>query len=87
MVLLVKGIWLNYAIGWGTRRAAAPPATCSASSTKGVYIPATAAGAPNVTTECQINVVFNVNATTYFGENIYIIGSSDGRLPERLSLN
>ncbi|KAK0119451.1 hypothetical protein ONS95_010900 [Cadophora gregata] len=61
---------------WNTRRIAPSPSTCSSSSTTGVYIPATAAGAPNVTTSCQISIVFNVNASTYFGENIYVSGSS-----------
>ncbi|XMA18144.1 hypothetical protein WAI453_010935 [Rhynchosporium graminicola] len=50
--------------------------TCKGTSTLGSYIPAVAAGAPNVTTPCQINVVFNVNASTYFGENVYVVGSS-----------
>ena len=67
----------QYPPTWETRRAAPLPATCSAGSTPGVYIPATAAGAPNVTTSCQINVNFNVNASTYFGENIYVVGSAD----------
>jgi glucoamylase len=67
----------NYPPSWGARKAAAPPAACAAGSTQGVYVPATAAGAPNVTSSCQINVVFDVNATTYFGENLYVIGSSD----------
>ncbi|KAH6676308.1 1, 4-alpha-D-glucan glucohydrolase [Halenospora varia] len=62
---------------WGTRQAAPAPASCAASSTPGKYVPATAAGAPNVTSSCQVNVVFNVNASTYYGENIYIIGSTD----------
>ncbi|TVY86551.1 Glucoamylase P [Lachnellula willkommii] len=63
---------------WGSRNAFTPPATCSTSSlsTKGIYVPATAAGAPNVTSSCQVNVVFNVNASTYFGENLYVIGSA-----------
>lgn len=43
--------------------------------TKGVYAPAIAAGAPNVTVPCQIKVRFEVTATTYYGENIYVIGS------------
>jgi len=67
----------NYPSSWGSRKAAAPPATCASSSTQGVYVPAIAAGAPNVTSSCQINVAFNVNASTYYGENIYVIGSSD----------
>lgn len=61
---------------WNTRRITPAPATCAGTSTPGVYVPATAAGAPNVTTSCQINIVFNVNASTYFGENIYVSGSS-----------
>lgn len=67
----------QYPASWGTRQAAPAPATCAGTSTKGVYVPALAAGAPNVTSACQINVVFDVNATTYFGENIYIIGNTD----------
>ena len=43
--------------------------------TKGVYAPATAAGAPDVSGPCQIKVRFEVTAATYYGENIYVIGS------------
>lgn len=43
--------------------------------TKGVYAPAIAAGAPNVSGPCQIEVRFKVTAATYYGENIYVIGS------------
>jgi glucoamylase len=67
----------QYPPTWGARQAAPAPATCAGTSTPGVYAPAIAAGAPNVTTSCQINVVFDVNATTYFGENIYVIGNTD----------
>jgi glucoamylase len=66
----------QYPASWGSRKAAAPPATCSGTSTQGVYAPATAAGAPNVTSSCQILASFNVNASTYYGENIYIVGST-----------
>ncbi|KAH7411414.1 1, 4-alpha-D-glucan glucohydrolase [Cadophora sp. MPI-SDFR-AT-0126] len=66
----------QYPPSWNTRRIVPSPATCSGTSTPGSYVPATAAGAPNVTTSCQINIVFNVNASTYFGENIYVSGSS-----------
>ncbi|KAI1264227.1 carbohydrate-binding module family 20 protein [Xylariaceae sp. FL1019] len=52
------------------------PETCSSGSTKGVYAPAIAAGAPNVTVECTTNVRFNVNASTYYGENIFVSGNS-----------
>ncbi|RQM05172.1 hypothetical protein DH86_00003182 [Scytalidium sp. 3C] len=67
----------QYPTSWGTRNIVAAPATCSATSTQGVYAPATAAGAPSVNSTCQVNVVFEVNATTYYGENIYAIGSAD----------
>ncbi|PQE10149.1 glycosyl hydrolase family 15 protein [Rutstroemia sp. NJR-2017a WRK4] len=67
----------QYPYSWISNSANTPPATCAASSTPGVYSPATAAGAPNVTSSCQIAVQFNVNASTYFGENIYVIGSTD----------
>ena len=66
----------KYPASWGSNTAAAPPATCSGTSTQGVYAPATAAGAPNVTSSCQILTQFNVNATTYYGENIYVIGNT-----------
>jgi glucoamylase len=52
------------------------PATCQPGSTKGSYAPATAAGAPNVTVGCTSTVLFEVNASTYYGENIYILGNS-----------
>ena len=66
----------QYPASWGSKAAAAPPATCSGTSEQGVYAPAIAAGAPNVTSSCQILAQFNVNATTYFGENIYIVGNT-----------
>ncbi|CAK7207220.1 hypothetical protein SEUCBS139899_010029 [Sporothrix eucalyptigena] len=52
------------------------PATCVASSTDGVYAAATAAGAPNVTATCTSGVLFVVNASTYYGENIYLVGNT-----------
>ena len=39
-----------------------------------MYAPATAAGAPNVTAPCVSTVRFVLNATTYYGENVYITG-------------
>jgi glucoamylase len=41
---------------------------------QGTYAPATAAGAPNVTIPCVSTVRFAVNASTYYGENVYITG-------------
>jgi len=67
----------QYPASWGSRNAASPPETCAGTSTPGSYVPATAAGAPNVTSTCQVNVVFDVNATTYYGENLYVIGNTD----------
>lgn len=52
------------------------PKTCSSDSVAGVYVPATAAGAPNVTIGCTSTVLFVVNASTYYGENIYLTGNS-----------
>lgn len=66
----------QYPASWGSRNAVSSPTTCAASSTSGVYVPAIAAGAPNITSTCQINVIFHVNASTYYGENLYVIGSS-----------
>ncbi|OBT88251.1 hypothetical protein VE02_02771 [Pseudogymnoascus sp. 03VT05] len=63
---------------WGASRASPPPLTCAATSTtQGLYIPALLAGAPNITIGCQIAISLNLNATTYYGENIYAVGSSD----------
>lgn len=44
--------------------------------TKGVYAPATAAGAPNVTAGCTSTVLFEVDAATYYGENVYLLGNT-----------
>ncbi|KAI0441179.1 carbohydrate-binding module family 20 protein [Xylaria telfairii] len=52
------------------------PQQCISGSTKGVYAPATAAGAPDVNVTCTSNVRFEVNATTYFGENVLIAGNT-----------
>ena len=62
---------------WGSNGAVvSPPATCAATSTVGTYVPAIAAGAPNVTSVCTSTVLFVVNATTYYGENIYVAGNT-----------
>ena len=65
----------QYPASWGSKNADAPSETCAGTSAQGVYIPATAAGAPSSNSSCTINVLFAVNATTFFGENIYIIGN------------
>ncbi|KAL3420003.1 Glucoamylase P [Phlyctema vagabunda] len=66
----------QYPETWGVRKVAPAPATCAGSSTLGVYVPATAAGAPNVTTFCTVNIRLEVNASTYFGENLYVVGNT-----------
>jgi glucoamylase len=58
-----------------TKGSASVPSKCASGSTKGVYAPATAAGAPNVTLTCTSNVRFEVNATSYYGENILVAGN------------
>ncbi|KAK3318307.1 Six-hairpin glycosidase-like protein [Apodospora peruviana] len=52
------------------------PETCAPGSVASTYAPATAAGAPNVTIGCTSTVLFVLNATTYYGENIYLAGNS-----------
>lgn len=68
----------EYPRSWTSGASTSLPSTCAASSTAGTYAPALAAGAPNVTvlSTCTSNVLFEVNATTYFGENVYLVGSS-----------
>lgn len=52
------------------------PAVCKAGSVVGTYAPALAAGAPNVTIPCISTVRFALNASTYYGENLYLTGDS-----------
>ena len=66
----------QYPPSWVSSFKSKVPAHCKATSVKGSYYPALAAGAPNVTTSCTSNVLFMVNATTYFGENIYLAGNT-----------
>ncbi|GAP87391.1 putative glycosyl hydrolase family 15 [Rosellinia necatrix] len=53
-----------------------PPQCVAGSTTKGAYAPATAAGAPDVNVTCTVNVRFEVNATTYYGENVLVAGNT-----------
>lgn len=67
----------QYPRSWITgKQSTALPQQCVSGSTKGIYAPATAAGAPDVNTTCTSNVRFEVNATTYYGENILIAGNT-----------
>lgn len=68
----------QYPRTWGTRQAGPlpSPSNCTVPSYTGTYAAATAAGAPNSTIGCSVNILFNLNATTYYGENIYITGNT-----------
>ncbi|KAF2865736.1 family 15 glycosyl hydrolase [Massariosphaeria phaeospora] len=61
---------------WGAPAPPCIPSTCAPGSVPGVYKPATAAGAPPGAGGCTVLVTFNVNASTYFGENVYLSGST-----------
>ncbi|KAF2196784.1 glucoamylase precursor [Delitschia confertaspora ATCC 74209] len=60
---------------WNAPKVPKIPSTCSASSAKGTYVPATGAGAPPGQGGCTVLIAFNLNATTYYGENIYLTGN------------
>ena len=62
---------------WATNTTAHDlPRVCAGTSARGTYAPAVAAGAPDVTANCTSRVLFVVNATTYFGESIYLVGNT-----------
>lgn len=61
---------------WGAPSSPQVPTTCSSGSVKGTYIPAVAAGAPSNASSCTYLVTFNLNATTFYGENVYLFGNS-----------
>lgn len=61
---------------WGAPSNPSVPNTCSAGSVPGVYTPAYAAGAPADAVTCTYLVTFNLNATTFYGENVYLFGNS-----------
>ena len=60
----------QYSESWGSPNATTIPATCAGTSAPGSYAPALAAGAPNVSEACMSPVLFEVNATTVYGENV-----------------
>lgn len=61
---------------WNSKLNLGTAKTCKASSTQGTYAPALMAGAPAVDMSCTVQVTFNVDATTTFGQNIYISGNA-----------
>lgn len=65
-----------YPASWRASSEAPVPSVCGTTTVQGTYVPAIAAGAPNVSNACTVMTTFNVNASTYFGENIYLIGNT-----------
>ncbi|KAF2021144.1 carbohydrate-binding module family 20 protein [Aaosphaeria arxii CBS 175.79] len=61
---------------WNSTEASKMPLVCEGDSVLSLYTPATEAGAPLGAGGCTVIVLFWVNATTYFGENLYLSGSS-----------
>ncbi|KAF2968955.1 hypothetical protein GQX73_g4591 [Xylaria multiplex] len=66
----------QYPPSWVPAKGLTAPQQCTPGSTRGVYAPATAAGAPDVNVTCTSNVRFEVNATSYYGENILVTGNT-----------
>lgn len=66
----------QYPASWNSDTNRGVAKTCQASNgTAGSYAAATVAGAPAVDTSCTVQIQFNVNAPTTFGENVYIAGN------------
>jgi len=65
----------QYPASWLSNTSGPIPSTCEATSAMGTYAAATAAGAPPVSTACTVQVTFAVNASTTFGQNVYISGN------------
>lgn len=66
----------NQVPSWGERYADIVPSVCVATSAQGSYAAATAAGAPPDAGGCTVTVLFDVDASTYYGENIYMTGNT-----------
>lgn len=64
--------------GAGSERANTNITECEATSynSTGTYLPALAAGAPEVDQSCKSEMIFSVLAPTEFGQNIYILGNA-----------
>ncbi|ORY19259.1 1, 4-alpha-D-glucan glucohydrolase [Clohesyomyces aquaticus] len=61
---------------WGAPTGDKVPSSCVASSASGAYAPAVGAGAPPGAGGCTVLVTFNVNASTFYGENVYLTGNT-----------
>jgi glucoamylase len=72
----------DYPPSWGAASALAntnlTSEQCNGTSwnSTGNYTPARAAGAPGVDKSCKSEIIFTVNATTQFGQNVYILGNT-----------
>ncbi|QSZ34432.1 hypothetical protein DSL72_006024 [Monilinia vaccinii-corymbosi] len=65
----------EYPRSWGSASLVAPQ-TCTVTAYEGTYVSGmTDGGAPKPTGPCERDVQFNLTATTYFGENIYVVGN------------
>lgn len=76
---------------WGAPSNPSVPGNCVSGSARGSYAPAVGAGAPADATTCTYLVTFNLNATTFYGENIYLFGNSsdlgDWRVSDALAVS
>ncbi|KAF2646823.1 glucoamylase [Massarina eburnea CBS 473.64] len=61
---------------WGAPSKLARFGTCSPGSITGTYKPAVNAGAPDTAPPCTVLITFNLNATTFYGENLYLFGNT-----------
>ncbi|PVH94434.1 carbohydrate-binding module family 20 protein [Periconia macrospinosa] len=66
----------NAVPSWGAPSNPSSPGTCQPGSITGSYAPALRAGAPEGSPTCTVLLYFNLNATTFYGENIYITGNT-----------
>lgn len=68
----------QYPPSWGANTAAKAPAKCKGTSYSSFenYTPALAAGAKSIPKPCDTEVLFTVNASTAFGQNIYLVGNT-----------
>jgi glucoamylase len=70
-----------YPASWGATSALAntnlTAGQCKGTSynSTGLYTPALAAGAPNITKDCEGEVIFSCLAQTQFGQNVYLLGN------------
>lgn len=65
----------QYPASWSSQAAPAAASVCEPASVAGTYAAATAAGAPPISTACTVQVTFVVNASTTFGQNVYVSGN------------